>query len=170
MPRRPPREFGFRLASGSRLQGTARPPPRALGLLPLRDRLTPRGDAGAVDFSKKPQLEGRRRIRLHRTDRAARWRGDGPQRLRAVHRFGVGGILFSLRRLITSVGFKVEVFPSARAFLGARRPDAPGCLVLDVRLPRLSGLALQRELAETDAEMPIIFLTGHGDMPMRSGA
>jgi len=67
------------------------------------------------------------------------------------------------------VGFKVDVFPSARAFLGARRPDAPGCLVLDVRLPRLSGLALQRELAETDAEMPIIFLTGHGDIPMRSG-
>jgi FixJ family two-component response regulator len=72
----------------------------------------------------------------------------------------------SLRRLITSVGFKVEVFPSARAFLGARRPDAPGCLVLDVRLPGLSGLDLQRELAATDAELPIIFLTGHGDIPM----
>lgn len=72
----------------------------------------------------------------------------------------------SLRRLITSVGFKVEVFPSARAFLGARRPDAPGCLVLDVRLPGLSGLDLQRELAATDGELPIIFLTGHGDIPM----
>jgi FixJ family two-component response regulator len=72
----------------------------------------------------------------------------------------------SLRRLITSVGFKVEVFPSARAFLGTRRPAAPGCLVLDVRLPGLSGLDLQRELAETDAELPIIFLTGHGDIPM----
>jgi FixJ family two-component response regulator len=72
----------------------------------------------------------------------------------------------SLRRLITSVGFKVEVFPSARAFLSARRPDAPGCLVLDVRLPGLSGLDLQRELAETDAELPIIFITGHGDIPM----
>jgi FixJ family two-component response regulator len=72
----------------------------------------------------------------------------------------------SLRRLITSVGFKVEVFPSARAFLGARRPEVPGCLVLDVRLPGLSGLDLQRELAATDAELPIIFLTGHGDIPM----
>ena len=72
----------------------------------------------------------------------------------------------SLRRLITSVGFKVEVFPSARVFLGARRPDVPGSLVLDVRLPGLSGLDLQRELAETDAELPIIFLTGHGDIPM----
>ena len=72
----------------------------------------------------------------------------------------------SLRRLITSVGFAVEVFPSARAFLDARRPDMPGCLVLDVRLPGLSGLDLQRELTESDAELPIIFLTGHGDIPM----
>ena len=72
----------------------------------------------------------------------------------------------SLRRLITSVGFKVEVFPSARAFLGAGRRDVPGCLVLDVRLPGLSGLDLQRELVETDAELPIVFLTGHGDIPM----
>ena len=72
----------------------------------------------------------------------------------------------SLRRLITSVGFLVEVFPSAQAFMRARRPDAPGCLVLDVRLPGLSGLDLQRELADTDATLPIIFLTGHGDIPM----
>jgi len=72
----------------------------------------------------------------------------------------------SLRRLITSVGFSVEVFPSAQGFLRARRPDAAGCLVLDVRLPGLSGLDLQRELADTDAALPIIFLTGHGDIPM----
>jgi len=72
----------------------------------------------------------------------------------------------SLRRLITSVGFKVDVFSSARAFLDARRPDVPGCLVLDVRLPGLSGLDLQKELAATDAELPIIFLTGHGDISM----
>src|SRR5882672_10686844 len=71
-----------------------------------------------------------------------------------------------LRRLITSVGLKAEVFPSAQAFLHARRPDAPGCLVLDVRLPGLSGLDLQRELADTDAALPIIFLTGHADVPM----
>jgi FixJ family two-component response regulator len=64
------------------------------------------------------------------------------------------------------VGLAVEVFPTAQAFLRTRRPDAAGCLVLDVRLPGLSGLDLQRELAETDAALPIIFLTGHGDVPM----
>ena len=72
----------------------------------------------------------------------------------------------SLHRLITSAGFRVEVFASTRAFLDAPRPDAPGCLVLDVRLPGLSGLDLQRQLAETDAELPIVFVTGHGDIPM----
>jgi FixJ family two-component response regulator len=72
----------------------------------------------------------------------------------------------SLRRLITSVGLDVEVFPSARAFLAAHRPDVSGCLVLDMRLPGLSGLDLQRELAATDAPLPVIFLTGHGDIPM----
>jgi FixJ family two-component response regulator len=72
----------------------------------------------------------------------------------------------SLRRLMRSVGFKVEIFPSARSFLDAGRPDAPGCLVLDVRLPGLSGLDLQRELAATDAALPVIFITGHGDIPM----
>jgi FixJ family two-component response regulator len=81
----------------------------------------------------------------------------------------------ALRRLITSVGLTVEVFPTAQAFLKALRPEAQGCLVLDVRLPGLSGLELQRELADTDAPLPIIFLTGHGDIPttvkaMRSGA
>jgi FixJ family two-component response regulator len=72
----------------------------------------------------------------------------------------------ALRRLITSVGLTVEVFPTAQAFLKALRPEAPGCLVLDVRLPGLSGLDLQRELVNTDAALPIIFLTGHGDIPM----
>ncbi len=72
----------------------------------------------------------------------------------------------SLRRLITSVGMTVEVFPSAQAFLSAPRPNAPACLVLDVRLPGLSGLDLQQELANTNATLPIIFLTGHGDIPM----
>lgn len=72
----------------------------------------------------------------------------------------------ALRRLITSVGMTVEVFPTAQAFLGTPRGDAPGCLVLDVRLPGLSGLDLQRELANTHATLPIIFLTGHGDIPM----
>jgi FixJ family two-component response regulator len=72
----------------------------------------------------------------------------------------------SLRRLITSVGMTVEVFPSAQAFLSAPRPNAPACLVLDVRLPGLSGLDLQQKLANTNATLPIIFLTGHGDVPM----
>jgi FixJ family two-component response regulator len=68
----------------------------------------------------------------------------------------------SLRRLITSVGMSVEVFPTAQAFLSTPRGDTPGCLVLDVRLPGLSGLDLQRELANTNATLPIIFLSGHG--------
>jgi FixJ family two-component response regulator len=72
----------------------------------------------------------------------------------------------SLRRLITSIGMTVEVFPTAQAFLSAPRRDAPGCLVLDVRLPGLSGLDLQRELVDSNTTLPIIFLTGHGDIPM----
>src|SRR4029453_8821676 len=76
----------------------------------------------------------------------------------------------SLRRLIPSVGMRVEVFPSAQAFLSAPRPDVPGCLVLDVRLPGLSGLDLQRDLAQSRATLPIIFLTGHGDIPMSGRA
>jgi FixJ family two-component response regulator len=72
----------------------------------------------------------------------------------------------ALRRLITSVGMTVEVFSTAQAFLSMPRKDAPGCLVLDVRLPGRSGLELQRELADTNATLPIIFLTGHGDIPM----
>jgi FixJ family two-component response regulator len=76
------------------------------------------------------------------------------------------GVRDALRRLLTSVGLTVEVFPSAQAFLSSPRRGAPGCLVLDVRLPGLSGLDLQRELVNTDAPLPIIFLTGHGDIPM----
>src|SRR5882672_10132237 len=72
----------------------------------------------------------------------------------------------SLRRLITSVGMTVEVFPTAQAFLSAPRGDAPGCLILDVRLPGLSGLDLQRELVNSNATLPIIFLTGPGDILM----
>jgi FixJ family two-component response regulator len=67
---------------------------------------------------------------------------------------------------IMTIGLTVEVFPTAQAFLDAARPDAPGCLVLDVRLPGLSGLDLQRELASRDGALPIVFLTGHGDIPM----
>ena len=72
----------------------------------------------------------------------------------------------ALTSLINSVGLGVETFASAREFLSGQRPDAPGCLVLDVRLPGLSGLDLQRELATAQIDLPIIFITGHGDIPM----
>ena len=68
--------------------------------------------------------------------------------------------------LLGSVGLRVQTFGSARDFLGHPRPDAPACLVLDVRLPGLSGLDLQRELADTGSAIPIVFITGHADIPM----
>jgi FixJ family two-component response regulator len=71
-----------------------------------------------------------------------------------------------LRSLIKSVGLHVETFGSSREFMQRRPSDAPGCLVLDVRLPGLSGLDLQRELNESNSQIPIIFMTGHGDIPM----
>ena len=72
----------------------------------------------------------------------------------------------SLKDLIRSVGLHVEPFASAQEFLRSKRPDAPGCLVLDVRLKGVSGLDLQKRMAEADMEIPIIFITGHGDIPM----
>ena len=72
----------------------------------------------------------------------------------------------ALTNLLRSVGLRVETFGSAREFLAGPRPDAPGCLVLDVRLPGLSGLDLQRELAAAQIDLPIIFITGYGDIPM----
>jgi FixJ family two-component response regulator len=72
----------------------------------------------------------------------------------------------SLKNLIRSVGLRVEAFASAQEFLRSKRPDVPGCLVLDVRLPGLSGLDLQKRMAEADMGIPIIFITGHGDIPM----
>jgi FixJ family two-component response regulator len=72
----------------------------------------------------------------------------------------------STERLVRSVGFSVQSFQSARDFVGSRRPSVPSCLILDVRLPGLSGLDLQRELAEAGVHLPIIFVTGHGDIPM----
>jgi FixJ family two-component response regulator len=72
----------------------------------------------------------------------------------------------STAALIGSDGFNVQTFSSAEEFLRSRRPDVPACLVLDVRLPHLSGLDLQRELAKTGVRIPIIFITGHGDIPM----
>ena len=72
----------------------------------------------------------------------------------------------SLKNLIRSVGLRVELFASAQEFLRSNRPDRPSCLVLDVRLPGLSGLDLQRRTTEAGMEIPIIFITGYGDIPM----
>jgi len=72
----------------------------------------------------------------------------------------------ALQRLLRSVGLQVATFASAREFLHHRGADVPGCLVLDVRLPGLSGLDLQRELAAAQLDLPIIFITGYGDIPM----
>ena len=72
----------------------------------------------------------------------------------------------SLKFLLSTVGLHVESFDSSDAFLHKKPSDAPSCLVLDVRLPGLSGLDFQRELAARNTTIPIIFLTGHGDIPM----
>jgi FixJ family two-component response regulator len=72
----------------------------------------------------------------------------------------------ALSSLVRSAGLRVETYASAHEFLQATRPNAASCLVLDVRLPGLSGLDLQRELANTGESLPIIFITGHGDIPM----
>jgi FixJ family two-component response regulator len=72
----------------------------------------------------------------------------------------------SLDSLLRSVGHEVRLFSSAPEFMQAARTDAPGCLLLDVRLPGMSGLAFQQELARAGVRLPIIFITGHGDVPM----
>jgi|ERR1700730_18483545 len=72
----------------------------------------------------------------------------------------------AIRRLIGSVGLQVELFGSAQEFLRSKRADGPGCLVLDIRLPGISGLDFQRQLAEANIHIPIIFITAHGDIPM----
>ena len=72
----------------------------------------------------------------------------------------------AIKRLVESVGVQVELFGSAQEFLQAKRPDAPSCLVLDIRLPGISGLEFQRELAYANIRTPIIFITAHGDIPM----
>jgi FixJ family two-component response regulator len=72
----------------------------------------------------------------------------------------------ALRLLLRTVGYVVEAFPSAHDFLNAYRDDRPGCLILDVRMPGMSGLELQERLNERKSIIPIIFITGHGDVPM----
>lgn len=72
----------------------------------------------------------------------------------------------SLRMLLHASGFHAETFPSAPSFLENYRPGSPGCLILDIRMPGMSGLALQDELDRRRIRIPIIFLSGHGDIPM----
>ncbi len=72
----------------------------------------------------------------------------------------------AVKRLISSIGLRAETFGSTREFLNGKRPEAPACLVLDVRLPDASGLELQRDLAAANIQIPIIFITGHADVPM----
>ena len=72
----------------------------------------------------------------------------------------------SVVRLLESAGLLVEGFPSAEAFLERERPDGPGCVVLDVRMPGISGLELQRRLTAAGWSTPVVFITGHGDVPM----
>ena len=71
-----------------------------------------------------------------------------------------------IHSLIKSIGLRVETFASAQDFMLAKRPDAPACLILDVRMPGLNGLDLQRKLSDANIYIPIIFITGHGDIPM----
>lgn len=72
----------------------------------------------------------------------------------------------ALKNLLRSIGLKVETFSTANEFLTKKDLFGPGCLILDVRLPGLSGLELQRKLAEASSSTPIVFITGHGDIPM----
>jgi FixJ family two-component response regulator len=72
----------------------------------------------------------------------------------------------SIQGLLKSVNLRSEAFATALEFLRSKRPDGPSCLILDVRLPGVNGLDFQRELADADILIPIIFITGHGDIPM----
>src|SRR5258708_4129371 len=72
----------------------------------------------------------------------------------------------SIQGLLKSVGLRSESFGTAQGFLRSKRPDGPSCLVLDVRLPGVNGLDFQRQLADAGIQIPIIFITGHGDIPM----
>ena len=72
----------------------------------------------------------------------------------------------ALENLFKSVGFEVELFASPQEFLQSERPDRPGCIVLDVRFPGRSGLDMQRDLGQAGARLPVIFITGYGDIPM----
>src|SRR5712671_1695689 len=72
----------------------------------------------------------------------------------------------ALEDLVRSVGLEVRAFAAPQEFLQSKPPDAPGCLVLDIRLPGMSGLTFHKELAKEGLALPVIFITGHGDIPM----
>src|SRR4029077_15652517 len=72
----------------------------------------------------------------------------------------------AIQGMLKSVGLRSEAFGTAQQFLRGKRPDGPSCLVLDVRLPGVNGLDFQRELADAGVRIPVIFITGHGDIPM----
>jgi len=72
----------------------------------------------------------------------------------------------ALEDLVSTVGLEVRAFAAPQEFLQSKRPDAPGCLVLDVRLPGMNGLTFHKELANEGVALPVIFITGHGDIPM----
>jgi FixJ family two-component response regulator len=76
----------------------------------------------------------------------------------------------SLDSLLRSVGLEVHLHASAQEFMKSPRPDSPGCLLLDVRLPGMSGLSFQQELTKAGIALPVIFITGHGDVPMTARA
>jgi len=76
------------------------------------------------------------------------------------------GVRASIQGLLKSVGLRSEAFGTGQEFLRSKRPDTPSCLVLDVRLPGVNGLDFQRQLADAGVLIPIIFITGHGDIPM----
>jgi FixJ family two-component response regulator len=76
------------------------------------------------------------------------------------------GVRASIQGLLKSVGLRSEAFGTTQEFLRSKRPDGPSCLVLDVRLPGINGLEFQRDLADKGIRIPIIFITGHGDIPM----
>jgi FixJ family two-component response regulator len=79
---------------------------------------------------------------------------------------GEASVCLSMKRLLRSVDLEARTFATAQEFLRCERPEAPGCMILDVRLPGVSGLDLQEELAARKIDLPVVFVTGHGDIPM----
>jgi len=136
--------------------------------------------AGAIEFLTKPVDEEELSKAIQEAierDRRTRQQHVDPRESDAIIAIvdDDPSVREGLSRLIRSVGLRVETFASAQEFLARPRTEAPGCLVLDLELPGLSGLDLQKRMAELELETPIVFLTGHGDIPasvqaMKAGA